>query len=71
MSISEQADYLFKYGEFIADRHHLGSKRLLYLLSEKFYEIIYLPHENVIEEIKLRQVPYIAEYYGDSITLDL
>lgn len=69
MTISEQAQYLIEKGEFIVDRHHLESKRLLYNLVGKFYEIIYLPNENVIEAIKLRPLDYVIKYYSDKVDI--
>ncbi len=70
MSVIEKAKYLAKKGEFIGDLHVYGCKKLLYALSGKFYEIIYLANENVIDYIESRSLDYVVKYYSEGIVLD-
>ena len=69
MSILEQAKYLFENAEFIGDYDLYGSKKLLYTLCDKFYEITYFQNENVIEKIESKSIEYVAEFYSDSIDI--
>ncbi|QSE96611.1 hypothetical protein [Fulvivirga lutea] len=69
MNIREKADYLFKHGEFIGDRHELGVKKLLYSLNGKFYEISYVANENVIDYIESRSIEFVVKFYSDEVDL--
>jgi len=69
MSLSEKANYLFDHGEFIGDREEFGSKKLLYLLNDKFFEISYIANENVIDYIESRSMEFIVKYYSDAVDL--
>lgn len=69
MSLSEKANYLFDHGEFIGDREEFGSKKLLYLLSDKFFEISYVANENVIDYIESRSFDFVVKFYGDAFDI--
>lgn len=70
MSILEKAKYLALKGEFIGDLDEYGCKKLLYSLRGKFYEIIYLANENVIDYIEARSLEYAVKYYSEGIIIE-
>ena len=69
MTLAEQAKYLFENGEFIGDRDDFGAKKLLYSINGKFFEIAYIPNENVIDFIESRSLEYAIKFYTDGIDL--
>ena len=70
MKQDDQHHYLFQNGEFLAYRMHYNMKRVLYVLDGKFFEVIYMPDRNQIDEIRKVSVDLVIKCYADQVKLN-
>ena len=69
MSNEDQFDYLLTQGEYLSYRIHCNIKYTLYCLNGNFYEVIYKPDKNHIDEIKKTTIDSVIKCYTDKIKL--
>ncbi len=70
MPLTEQADYLWNNGTFLANRVNDGMKIQLHALSNFYVEVFYLSKENKIIELKPFKAVRCLEPYLDQIDIN-
>jgi hypothetical protein len=69
MTLQEQGKYLFERGECIGVYEYHTQKKMLYSVNRKFYEVTYLPKENVIGSVERCDSDHAVKFYSNEIDM--